>query len=93
MSNIKQKTDYPFFDEEFNEVWEEYKLMRKKIRKPMTDYAERLALRTLERLAGQNKELAMEIINQSIESSWQGLFPLTDERKKDMNIKQGKPWM
>lgn len=48
---------------------------RKKMRKPMTDYAKKLLLKKLEKLAS-DEEGKIAILNQSIENGWQGIFPL-----------------
>ena len=65
------------------ELWSEYKKMRLKIKKPMTDYAEKLAVKELEKLmaAGDGQD---KIVKQSIQNSWQGLFPV---KKNGMNQK------
>lgn len=62
------------------EAWDEYEIMRKKIRKPMTDKARTLAIAELENLrnAGHDPEM---VLNQSVLNSWQGLFPLRDRPK------------
>lgn len=48
--------------------------MRKKLKKPMTDYALQLALKKLEVLSGGDKEKKVAIVQQSIENGWQGLY-------------------
>ena len=48
---------------------------RKKLRKPMTDYAKKLLLGKLSKLAKTEQE-QIAILNQSIENGWQGVFPL-----------------
>lgn len=54
--------------------------MRKKIRAPLTDDAARLVADKLKKLAiidGRfDTDLAVRILNQSIERSWRGIFPL-----------------
>lgn len=54
--------------------------MRKKIRAPLTDDAARLVADKLKKLAiidGRfDTDLAVKILNQSIERSWRGIFPL-----------------
>ena len=53
---------------------------RKKLKKPMTDYAKKLLLKKLQKLAKTEQE-QIAILNQSIENGWQGVFPLGGERK------------
>ena len=60
--------------------------MRKKIKKPLaSDRAITLALNKLESLSGGDQEKAIQILNQSIFHSWQGLF-----EPKTENISYGK---
>ena len=72
---IFEPTHRYFQDAEFRIIWNEYLIMRKRIRRPMTEWAKKLAFDTLDRLTGDIQE-AKGIINQSIMNSWQGLFPL-----------------
>lgn len=60
--------------------FEEFKKMRMKIRKPMTDYAIKLAVRDLEKLKDEGHD-PKAVLEQSIKKSWQGLFPLKDDSK------------
>ena len=55
------------------EAWSEYKKMRIKIKKPMTEYAERLAIKKLDkfRLLGQDIE---EVLDYSTLNSYAGLY-------------------
>jgi hypothetical protein len=57
------------------DAWNDFRLMRQKIRKPMTGRAEQLVLQKLDALRqlGQNPR---EVLEQSICNSWQGIFPL-----------------
>ena len=56
-------------------AWNNYRDYRKKIRHPMTEHAERLAINKLRTLmeAGCNPT---EVIEQSILNSWRGLFEI-----------------
>ena len=76
-----QKNNFPEWLD--RDLWSEYKKMRIRIRKPMTPYAEKLAFTSLKKLidSGQNQ---IEVLNQSIQNSWQGLFPV---KKNGMNQK------
>jgi hypothetical protein len=57
------------------EAFNEFVLMRKKIRKPLTPYAVELAVKTLDRLRKEGND-PKEVLEQSIFNSWQGLFEL-----------------
>lgn len=56
-----------------SEAFEAFIAMRKKIRKPLTDYAVQLAIKTLARLREEGND-PQEVLDQSIMNSWQGLF-------------------
>ncbi len=55
------------------ELWDEFKKMRVKVKAPMTEYAEVLAIKRLEgfRKQGYNP---VAIVEESIMQSWKGLF-------------------
>lgn len=55
---------------------EDFKDMRKKMRKPATDRALILIMRKVIELSKGNLGVAIQIINQSVENSWLGVFPL-----------------
>lgn len=65
------------------DAWDAYIAMRKSMGKKYvaTEYAQKLLIKKLEgwRNEGQDVE---EIINQSIERSWTGLFPIKQEGQK-----------
>lgn len=54
----------------------EFKKMRVKIKKNMTDHAFNLILKDLEKLAPNDEALKIEILNQSIKNSWKDVYPL-----------------
>lgn len=59
----------------FVACFNDYLEMRKKIRKPATERAEQLALKSLHE---HPLETAIKMLNQSVMNSWQGIFPLKD---------------
>lgn len=61
-----------------SETWKAFKEHRRMLKSPMSQKAEQLILRKLQAFmdAGQNPE---EIINQSIEHGWKGVFPLNGD--------------
>lgn len=65
---------------EFAEALEAYEEMRKKIRKPLTVKAKQMVLKKLESMA-PDEETQIAILNQSTMNSWQGIFPLQDQRR------------
>jgi len=61
----------------FLKAWKDFKEMRKKIKKPMTDKAEEMLLNNLDKLT-KDKVEQVAILNQSVFHCWQGVFPLKD---------------
>ncbi len=63
----------------------------------MTDRAVELAIKKLEELSASpfsdsiDNDLAIQILNQSVMNSWQGLFPLK-EQKTNNTPKDGVDW-
>ena len=79
------KTYFPN-DESLNQAFLDYLEMRKQIKKPMTDRAVELAIKKLKELSAlpfsdsMDNDLAIQILNQSIMNSWQGIFPLKEQK-------------
>ena len=71
-------------DTRLDDALGEYKKMRKQIKKPMTDRAMELAVGKLQKMTTDIDE-QIAIVNQSVMNSWQGLFPLKEEQKKETN--------
>lgn len=61
----------PLFD-----ALENFRVMRERIRKPMTGHALHLIFLELNKLAGRDSGKKIAILEQSIMNSWQGVFPL-----------------
>lgn len=57
------------------EEWNNFKEMRLAVKKPMTDHAEDLMQRKLEKLSG-NVDEQVEILRQSIMNNWTDIYPL-----------------
>jgi len=55
--------------------------MRKKMKRPMTDRAVTLMRNKLEKMAPDDEPKQILILEQSIERSWQGVFPLHNEQE------------
>lgn len=67
--------------EEVQEALKEFSKMRTKIKATMTANAMRLLINSLRKLSEDPAE-QVAIINQSIERSWKGVFPLKDDTPK-----------
>jgi hypothetical protein len=55
---------------------EEFEAYRKKLKAPMTERAVTLLRSELNKLAGDDEDLKVRILNQSILQGWKGVFPL-----------------
>lgn len=60
----------------FETTLSEFKKMRNKMKAPLTDYAEKLLMSELEKLAPNDLDLQIKILEQSISKSWRGVFAL-----------------
>ena len=69
-------------EEELTEALKDFEEMRKKIKKPLTDRAKKGIIKKLYELSGGNASIAVEILDNSIMNSWQGVFELKQEPKK-----------
>lgn len=81
---------YPF-DECLNQAFVDYVEMRKRIKKPLaTERAITLAMNKLDDLSGGDNDVAIQILEQSIMNSWQGLFPLKQTSNQDSKKQSSK---
>ena len=62
-------------------IWGEFRKMRQRIRKPMTEHAEDLLLKDLAKLKADGHD-PKAIVEQSIKRSWQGLFPVKRDESR-----------
>lgn len=79
----KEKVYYPN-DELLDAAFKNYVAMRVKIKKPLTDRAIELAIKKLDELSNGDNELAINILNQSIFNSWQGLYEVKEKKSKSI---------
>jgi hypothetical protein len=63
----------PFFSPE---LWEEYRTLRKELKKPLTPTIERWSIKHLHKLSGGNPRMADAIIEQTLAGGWRGFFAL-----------------
>lgn len=78
-SNTKEL--YKGLPDNLTETLYEFEEMRKSIKKPMTDAARKRLIRELQKLAGENVQLMIKILDQSILNSWAGVYPLKGNTK------------
>lgn len=60
----------------FMEAWTGFLEMRKEIKKPATEYAQKLLIKKLGAMAAGNVDTAVAILEQSVTSCWQDLYPI-----------------
>ncbi|MES3022765.1 MAG: hypothetical protein V4857_14405 [Pseudomonadota bacterium] len=72
------------------EAWAEYLAMRKKNKRPMTPYAEKLAIGKLTEFRANGQDV-QAVLEQSIFNSWQGLFAVKVEPAQQMPARGGRP--
>lgn len=76
-------------DDSVRDVFLEFIKMRKLIKSPMTDRALTLMVNKLKTL-DETPDGQIAILNQSIENSWKGIFPLRQERMTADDIRKQK---
>ena len=88
--NKNKKTEYDVLIENYTDNIElrntiyEFIKMRKGIKKPITSYGLKKMLNKLDRLASDD-EIKIQILDQSIEHSWNGIFELKDNKGGNNN--------
>ena len=65
-------------DECLTDTFRDFEIMRKAIKKQLTERATKVLLGKLDKLAGNDKELVIKILEQSILNNWQSVFELKD---------------
>lgn len=73
------------------EAWAEFVAMRKKIKRPLTDYAMKLAIKKLAELKEEGYD-PKEVLEQSIMCCWLGLFP-TKQPKNRSSLDTAEAWL
>lgn len=65
-------------DECLTDTFMDFAIMRKTIKKPLTERATKVLLGKLDKLANGDKELVIKILEQSILNNWQSVYELKD---------------
>ena len=65
-------------DECLIDTFKDFEIMRKAIKKPLTERATKVLLGKLDKLANDDKELVVKILEQSILNNWQSVYELKD---------------
>ncbi len=64
---------------EFQEAFQDFLSMRKKMRKPPTERAIKLLLKTVIELSSGREDIAIKIIDRSIVNNWLDFYQLKEE--------------
>lgn len=87
----KRKLPYYPNDSLLEEAFQEFLLMRKKIKRPLaTKQALTRMMNKIQRLSGGDNELAIKIINQSTDHCWQDVYELKKDSPYPNKQDQGK---
>ena len=87
--NNKINNIYLYKGKEFEKAFSDFKIMRVGKKEPLSKPAEDLILMKLHRLAGNNEQLAIEILNKSTINSWKDIFPLDKKQGGNNNGNTG----
>lgn len=82
----KKKDPYEDLPENLTEALKEFEQMRKSIKKPLTDRARKMLLSNLDKLAGDDVDKKIAILDQSTFHNWQDVYPIkqtSDKRDSD----------
>lgn len=77
-ARTKRKAEFKLPIDVPSGAWEAFEGMRRRIGKPMTDYARRLAVAKLRALAEDGYPPG-DVLDQSTMNSWQSLYPIKDD--------------
>ena len=87
--NNKINNIYLYKGSEFEKAFSDFKIMRVGKKEPLSKPAEDLILMKLYKLAGDNEQLAIEILNKSTINSWKDIFPLDKKQGGNKNGNTG----
>jgi hypothetical protein len=62
------------------ETWKAFVEMRKKIKAPLTNAAMKLTFDELDRIRGQTGQDKNDVLEQSVQKSWRGVFAIKDDK-------------
>lgn len=86
LTKVDSKASSKYFeDPDLDSAFCDYVSMRTKIKKPLTLKALSRAMIKLEDLSHGDKNLKIEILNQSTDNCWAGIFPLREEKSFERN--------
>lgn len=83
--NVNGNVNVNKHTKEFTEALDEFKTMRKNIKKPLTHQAEQRLIKKLEKLS-QDEKTRIAILNQSVDHCWQDVYELKRETETREDI-------
>lgn len=90
-TNNLERVELPWYTVNFGWAWEEWLREKKDRKEKYTVRAQRMALKRLVSLSGDNEAKAIEIIHQSLANSWKGFFPLKQDKKNGFTSENFTP--
>lgn len=84
--NSKEEISY-FGDTEIDSLFEEFLRIRKKLKAENSDIAVTRLVNKINDLSNGDKQTAMDIIGQSIENSWKGVFPVKNSNGQRSQVR------
>ena len=78
--------------DEFMEALKAFKEMRKKIKKPLTERAEKMLMTELNNLSS-DPHIQAKILDQSTFYSWQGVYALKNKKEKTSEERYKQEWL
>ena len=78
-ANLRAAMEAYTCNAELRQALEGFRVMRERLRKPLTARAFQLTCAELDKLAGNDEALKARILDQSVQRGWQGVFPLKAE--------------
>ncbi len=76
----KKENIYTDMPDELISTLKDFEDMRKRIKSPLSDRAKQMLLTKLDKLAGDDTEKKIAILEQSIFNSWKGVYDIDDRR-------------
>lgn len=85
---IKEKIIFPFDSKEFLNTWELWLNYRTQTKKPIKgEIAKQAQLKKISELANGSEQKAINVIMQSIENNWTGIFEIKNNNQNEQNNK------
>ena len=87
--SLEEDFEYLFFNESFKETFYDFLEVRKGLKARNTEKAKKLLLGKIEKLSRGNIQLAIQLVEQSIENSWKGIFEIKNNDNQNF-VNNGK---